>query len=104
MAGSDRVLFVGDAVPVEVRRERVAGKDPIRRERLQNEFLRLQEQVRKTIIFVTHDIDEAILLGDRVAALRSSSRRRCAWNASASSGSDDALRTSGRLVPSMPQG
>jgi osmoprotectant transport system ATP-binding protein len=43
--------------------------DPIRRERLQNEFLRLQERVRKTIIFVTHDVDEAIKMGDRIAIL-----------------------------------
>jgi osmoprotectant transport system ATP-binding protein len=44
--------------------------DPINRERLQNEFLRLQAEVRKTIMFVTHDIDEAIKMGDRVAVLR----------------------------------
>jgi osmoprotectant transport system ATP-binding protein len=44
--------------------------DPINRERLQNEFLRLQADVRKTICFVTHDIDEAIKMGDRVAILR----------------------------------
>jgi osmoprotectant transport system ATP-binding protein len=44
--------------------------DPINRERLQNEFLRLQADVKKTILFVTHDIDEAIKMGDRVAILR----------------------------------
>ena len=44
--------------------------DPINRERLQNEFLRLQAEVQKTILFVTHDIDEAIKMGDRVAILR----------------------------------
>jgi osmoprotectant transport system ATP-binding protein len=44
--------------------------DPITRDRLQNELLRLHEAVRKTIIFVTHDIDEAIKLGDRIAILR----------------------------------
>src|SRR6476661_7494863 len=44
--------------------------DPINRERLQNEFLRLQAQVRKTVLFVTHDIDEAIKMGDRIAILR----------------------------------
>ena len=44
--------------------------DPITRERLQSEFLRLQRQIRKTVIFVTHDIDEAIKMGDRVAILR----------------------------------
>jgi osmoprotectant transport system ATP-binding protein len=44
--------------------------DPITRERLQEEFLRLQRAVGKTVIFVTHDIDEAVLLGDRIAILR----------------------------------
>ena len=44
--------------------------DPITRTRLQHEFLRIQLEVRKTVIFVTHDIDEAILLGDRIAILR----------------------------------
>jgi osmoprotectant transport system ATP-binding protein len=43
--------------------------DPITRERLQNEFLRLQAEMRKTICFVTHDIDEAIKLGNRIAIL-----------------------------------
>src|SRR3954468_10808028 len=44
--------------------------DPINRERLQNEFLRLQREIRKTIVFVTHDIDEAIKLGDRIAIMQ----------------------------------
>jgi osmoprotectant transport system ATP-binding protein len=44
--------------------------DPISRERLQNEFLRLQAQVRKTVLFVTHDIDEAIKMGDRIAIMK----------------------------------
>ncbi|WP_051343382.1 betaine/proline/choline family ABC transporter ATP-binding protein [Pseudonocardia spinosispora] len=44
--------------------------DPITRDRLQNEFLRLQAEIKKTIIFVTHDIDEAIKMGDRIAILR----------------------------------
>jgi osmoprotectant transport system ATP-binding protein len=44
--------------------------DPINRERLQNEFLRLQAEIRKTIVFVTHDIDEAIKMGDRIAILK----------------------------------
>ncbi len=48
--------------------------DPINRERLQNEFLRLQAQVRKTVLFVTHDIDEAIKMGDRIAILREGGR------------------------------
>ncbi len=44
--------------------------DPINRERLQNEFLRLQGELRKTIVFVTHDIDEAIKMGDKIAILK----------------------------------
>jgi osmoprotectant transport system ATP-binding protein len=44
--------------------------DPITRERLQDEFLRLQETLRKTIVFVTHDIDEAIKMGDRIVILK----------------------------------
>ncbi len=48
--------------------------DPITRDRLQNEFLRLQAEICKTIVFVTHDIDEAIKMGDRIAILRDRSR------------------------------
>jgi osmoprotectant transport system ATP-binding protein len=44
--------------------------DPINRATLQDGFLALQRQVRKTVVFVTHDIDEAIKLGDRIAILR----------------------------------
>jgi osmoprotectant transport system ATP-binding protein len=44
--------------------------DPINRERLQNEFLRLQREIRKTVVFVTHDIDEAIKMGDRIAVMQ----------------------------------
>ena len=47
--------------------------DPITRDRLQNEFLRLQQEVKKTIVFVTHDIDEAIKMGNRIAILREGS-------------------------------
>jgi osmoprotectant transport system ATP-binding protein len=56
--------------PVMLMDEPFGAVDPIRRERLQNEFLRLQERVRKTIIFVTHDVDEAIKMGDRIAVLQ----------------------------------
>jgi osmoprotectant transport system ATP-binding protein len=56
--------------PVMLMDEPFGALDPITRMRLQNELLRVQREVRKTIIFVTHDIDEAILLGDRVAILR----------------------------------
>jgi osmoprotectant transport system ATP-binding protein len=43
--------------------------DPIRRERLQNEFLRIQDELGATVIFVTHDVDEAIKMADRIAIL-----------------------------------
>jgi len=43
--------------------------DPITRDRLQNEFLRLLSELEKTIVFVTHDIDEALKMGDRIAIL-----------------------------------
>jgi osmoprotectant transport system ATP-binding protein len=56
--------------PVLLMDEPFGAIDPITRERLQNEFLRLQAELRKTIIFVTHDIDEAIKVGDRVAVLK----------------------------------
>jgi osmoprotectant transport system ATP-binding protein len=48
--------------------------DPIVRARLQDEFLRLQREVRKTVVFVTHDIDEAIKIGDKIAILRRGGR------------------------------
>jgi osmoprotectant transport system ATP-binding protein len=57
--------------PIMLMDEPFGAVDPIARERLQNEFLRLQEQLAKTIVFVTHDIDEAIKMGDLVAVFRS---------------------------------
>ena len=56
--------------PLMLMDEPFGALDPITRDRLQLEFLRLHEDVRKTVIFVTHDIDEAIKLGDRIAILR----------------------------------
>jgi osmoprotectant transport system ATP-binding protein len=56
--------------PLMLMDEPFGAIDPINRARLQDEFLRLQAQVRKTIVFVTHDIDEAIKMGDRIAILR----------------------------------
>ncbi len=57
--------------PVLLMDEPFGAVDPIVRERLQNELLRLQEGLAKTILFVTHDIDEAIKMGDLVAVMRS---------------------------------
>jgi osmoprotectant transport system ATP-binding protein len=56
--------------PVMLMDEPFGAVDPIRRDRLQNEFLRLQSKVRKTIVFVTHDVDEAIKMADRIAILQ----------------------------------
>ncbi len=55
--------------PLMLMDEPFGAVDPILRDRLQNEFLRLQAQVRKTIVFVTHDVDEAIKMADRIAIL-----------------------------------
>ncbi|MET9339644.1 ATP-binding cassette domain-containing protein [Nonomuraea sp. NPDC003804] len=56
--------------PVLLMDEPFSAVDPIVRTSLQDELLRLQSELNKTIVFVTHDIDEAIKLGDRVAVLR----------------------------------
>jgi osmoprotectant transport system ATP-binding protein len=56
--------------PLMLMDEPFGAIDPINRERLQNEFLRLQREIRKTIVFVTHDIDEAIKMGDRIAVMK----------------------------------
>src|SRR5215210_3313491 len=56
--------------PIMLMDEPFGAVDPITRERLQDEFIRLQQDIQKTIVFVTHDIDEAIKMGDRIAILR----------------------------------
>jgi osmoprotectant transport system ATP-binding protein len=56
--------------PIMLMDEPFGAVDPIVRSRLQDEFLRLQQEVQKTIVFVTHDIDEAIKMGDRIAILQ----------------------------------
>jgi osmoprotectant transport system ATP-binding protein len=56
--------------PLMLMDEPFGAIDPIVRARLQDEFLRLQKEIRKTVVFVTHDIDEAIKVGDRIAILR----------------------------------
>ena len=56
--------------PLLLMDEPFSAIDPIVRARLQDEFLRLQREVRKTVLFVTHDVDEAIKIGDRIAILR----------------------------------
>ena len=55
--------------PVMLMDEPFGAVDPIVRERLQDQFLHLQQQLRKTIVFVTHDIDEAIKMADKIAIL-----------------------------------
>jgi osmoprotectant transport system ATP-binding protein len=56
--------------PLMLMDEPFGAIDPIVRARLQDEFLRLQHELRKTVLFVTHDIDEAIKIGDRIAIFR----------------------------------
>jgi osmoprotectant transport system ATP-binding protein len=56
--------------PVMLMDEPFGAIDPITRAKLQDEFLRIQQRLRKTIVFVTHDIDEAIRMGDRIAIMR----------------------------------
>jgi osmoprotectant transport system ATP-binding protein len=56
--------------PVLLMDEPFGAVDPITRQRLQDELLRLQDELRKTIVFVTHDFDEAVKLGDRIAILQ----------------------------------
>ncbi len=56
--------------PLMLMDEPFGAIDPINRAHLQDEFLRLQQRVRKTVVFVTHDIDEAIKMGDKIAILR----------------------------------
>jgi osmoprotectant transport system ATP-binding protein len=53
--------------PVMLMDEPFGAVDPLTRDRLQLEFLQLQQDVRKTVLFVTHDMDEAVRLGDRIA-------------------------------------
>jgi osmoprotectant transport system ATP-binding protein len=60
--------------PVMLMDEPFGAVDPLNRERLQNEFLRLQAEIQKTILFVTHDIDEAIKMGDRIAIMKQHGR------------------------------
>ncbi|GGW26551.1 betaine/proline/choline family ABC transporter ATP-binding protein [Streptomyces caelestis] len=60
--------------PVLLMDEPFGAVDPITRDHLQDELIRLQHELRKTIVFVTHDFDEAIKIGDRIAVLRERSR------------------------------
>ena len=56
--------------PIMLMDEPFGAVDPITRTRLQDEFLRIQGEIKKTIVFVTHDIDEAIKMGDKIAILQ----------------------------------
>ena len=60
--------------PVLLMDEPFSAVDPVVRGELQQELLRLQGQLHKTIVFVTHDIDEAVKLGDRIAVMRTGGR------------------------------
>jgi osmoprotectant transport system ATP-binding protein len=60
--------------PAMLMDEPFGALDPVTRERLQDEFLNLQAQIRKTIVLVTHDVTEAVRLGDRIAILSEQAR------------------------------
>ncbi len=55
--------------PVLLMDEPFGAVDPLARDRLQDQFLRIQAELHKTVVFVTHDIDEAVRLGSRIAVL-----------------------------------
>lgn len=55
--------------PIMLMDEPFGALDPITREQMQDEFLKLQERVKKTIVFVTHDIDEALKFADRIVIM-----------------------------------
>jgi glycine betaine/proline transport system ATP-binding protein len=56
--------------PILLMDEAFSALDPLNREQMQDELLALQKQLKKTILFITHDFDEALRLGDRIAILR----------------------------------
>jgi len=59
--------------PIMLMDEPFGALDPVIREHIQNEFLRIQENVRKTILFVSHDIDEAVRIADKIAIMKDGS-------------------------------
>jgi osmoprotectant transport system ATP-binding protein len=61
---------LGADPPILLMDEPFGAVDRITRERLQNEFIRIQRSMRKTVVFVTHDIDEAVMVGDRICLLQ----------------------------------
>jgi osmoprotectant transport system ATP-binding protein len=61
---------LGADPPILLMDEPFGAVDRITRERLQHEFINIQRSMRKTVVFVTHDIDEAVLVGDRICLLK----------------------------------
>lgn len=61
---------LGADPPIMLMDEPFGAIDPITREKLQNEFLKIQQEIKKTIVFVTHDIHEAIKMGDKIALMK----------------------------------
>jgi len=65
---------LGADPPILLMDEPFGAVDRITRERLQQEFIRIQRSMRKTVVFVTHDIDEAVMVGDRICLLQMQAR------------------------------
>jgi osmoprotectant transport system ATP-binding protein len=63
--------------PLLLMDEPFGAVDPVMRAELQKEFLRLQQELHKTVVFVTHDVDEAVLLGNRIALFRTPAGSWC---------------------------
>ncbi|MFW6153608.1 MAG: ABC transporter ATP-binding protein [Planctomycetota bacterium] len=74
--GVSRAL--GADPPIVLMDEPFGALDPITREQLQNEFLELESEIKKTILFVTHDVFEAVKMGDRIALLDAGRLQQCA--------------------------
>lgn len=69
---------LGADPPIMLMDEPFGAIDPITRDTLQDEFLKIQEEIKKTIIFVTHDLNEAIKLGDKIALMKEGGLVQCA--------------------------
>ncbi len=75
--------------PILLMDEPFGAVDPLTREKLQAAFGRIQSELRKTVLFVTHDVEEAIILGDRIAVMNQGEVLECKTPAAFSAGAVD---------------